>query len=56
MNRLSSPTSVSSGAKGIRDMREWYISKRPRPGYIKRIFETQSEIGGDNFVHKQVGT
>jgi len=55
MNRLSSQTSASSGGlKGIRDMRECYISTRTRRGSIPRIFKASCEIGTNNFARKLV--
>ena len=37
--------------KGIRDITEWYISIILRPGYIKTIFDRQSEIAVENLKH-----
>jgi Uroporphyrinogen decarboxylase (URO-D) len=34
--------------KGIRDVAEWYISIRARPGYVHRVFEGQCEIALKN--------
>jgi hypothetical protein len=37
--------------KGIRDVAEWYMSTVMRPGYIKAVFERQTEIALENFRH-----
>ncbi len=43
--------------KGIRDITEWYMSIIMRPGYIKAIFERQTEIALENFdrLYKVIG-
>jgi hypothetical protein len=43
--------------KGIRDIEEWYISTALRKAYIKKVFESQCEIGLTNLekLHSVVG-
>ena len=36
--------------KGIRDITEWYLSILIRPGYIKAVFEQQTEIALENLA------
>jgi len=35
--------------KGIRDIAEWYMSTISRPGYLKYVFEKQTDIALENF-------
>lgn len=42
------PGSGLKHPKGIRDVTEWYVSIRTRPGYIRRIFELQYDIALSN--------
>ncbi len=43
--------------KGIRDITEWYISIKTRPGFLKKIFEKQCRIALINLerLHEAVG-
>ena len=34
--------------QGIRDVTEWYISVKTRPGYVRRVFERQCELALQN--------
>ncbi len=42
--------------KGIRDVAEWYMSIIMRPGYVKAVFDKQSEIAVENLsrLHKVI--
>lgn len=43
--------------RGIRDVKEWYLSIITRPNYIYKVFERQCEIGLQNLekIHAAVG-
>jgi len=43
--------------RGIRDITEWYISLRKRPGYVHEVFSAQVEIALENLalIHGRVG-
>lgn len=43
--------------KGIRDVSEWYMSTSVRPGYIRQIFEAQTDIAIQNLqrIYDAVG-
>jgi hypothetical protein len=43
--------------RGIRDVAEWYVSLKARPGYIREVFEGQCEIALANLqrIHECVG-
>ena len=51
------PAQGLKNPKGIRDIEEWYISTCSRRGYVKEVFERQSQVGIENLrrIHEVVG-
>lgn len=47
------PATFLKRPKGIRDIEEWYISTASRPGYVKAIFERQTEVALQNLARLQ---
>ncbi len=44
------PATFLKQPRGIRDVAEWYISTITRPGYIKTVFEKQTDIALGDLV------